>query len=41
MGSHQTLEPAPTRPPDPDRHHPDYGMELLEHLQAPGRRRQA
>jgi hypothetical protein len=35
MGSQPTLEPTPTRPPDPDRHLPDSGMELLEHLQTP------
>ena len=35
MGSQPTLEPTPTRPPDPDRHLPDTGMELLEHLQTP------
>jgi hypothetical protein len=33
MGSSPTLDPAPTRPPDPDRHVPDRGVELLEHLQ--------
>ena len=35
MGSQPTLEPTLTRPPDPDRHLPDSGMELLEHLQTP------
>jgi hypothetical protein len=35
MGSPPTLDPAPTRPPDPDRHLPDSGVELLEHLQTP------
>jgi hypothetical protein len=35
MGSQPTLDPAPTRPPDPDRHLPDSGVELLEHLQTP------
>ena len=35
MGSQPTLEPIPTRPPDLDRHLPDSGMELLEHLQTP------
>jgi hypothetical protein len=35
MGSPQTLDPTPTRPPDPDRHLPDSGVELLEHLQTP------
>jgi hypothetical protein len=36
MGSQETLDPTPPRPPDPDRHHaPDDGMELLEHLRAP------
>jgi hypothetical protein len=35
MGSQPTLDPASTRPPDPDRHLPDRGVELLEHLQTP------
>jgi hypothetical protein len=35
MGSPPTLDPAPTRPPDTDRHVPDGGTELLEHLQTP------
>jgi hypothetical protein len=35
MGSHPTLDPAPTRPPATDRHLPDSGDELLEHLQTP------
>jgi hypothetical protein len=35
MGSQRTLDPAPTRPPDPDRHLPDSGVELLDHLQTP------
>jgi hypothetical protein len=35
MGSPPTLDPTPTRPPDPDRHLPDGGVELLEHLQTP------
>jgi hypothetical protein len=35
MGSSPTLDPAPTRPPDPDRHLPDGGVELLAHLQTP------
>jgi hypothetical protein len=35
MGSQPTLDPAPTRPPDPDRHLPDDRLELLEHLQTP------
>ena len=35
MGSPQTLDPTPTRPPDPDRHVPDGRVELLAHLQTP------
>jgi hypothetical protein len=35
MGSPPTLDPAPTRPPDPDRHLPDRRVELLAHLQTP------
>jgi hypothetical protein len=35
MGSPPTLDPTPTRPPDTDRHLPDGGAELLEHLQTP------
>jgi hypothetical protein len=35
MGSQETLDPAPTRPPDTHRHFSDGGMELLEHLQTP------
>jgi hypothetical protein len=35
MGSPPTLDPAPTRPPDPDSHLPDRRVELLEHLQTP------
>ena len=35
MGSQPTLDPTPTRPPDPDRHVPGSGDELLEHLQTP------
>jgi hypothetical protein len=35
MGSQETLDPAPTGPPDPDRHVSDGGVELLEHLQTP------
>jgi hypothetical protein len=35
MGSQPTLDPAPTRPPDPDRHLLDHGEEVLEHLQTP------
>jgi hypothetical protein len=35
MGSPPTLDPAPTRPPDTDRHVPGGGVELLEHLQTP------
>jgi hypothetical protein len=35
MGSQETLDPAPTRPPDTDRHLPDGRVELLEHLQTP------
>jgi hypothetical protein len=35
MGSPPTLDPAPTRPPDTDRHLPDDGVELLAHLQTP------
>jgi hypothetical protein len=35
MGSPPTLDPAPTRPPDTDRHVPSGGVELLEHLQTP------
>ena len=35
MGSQPTLDPAPTRPPDPDRHSPNDRAELLEHLQTP------
>jgi hypothetical protein len=35
MGSPPTLDPAPTRPPDTDRHHPDDGVDLLAHLQTP------
>ena len=35
MGSHPTLDPAPTRPPATNRHVPDSGDELLEHLQTP------
>jgi hypothetical protein len=35
MGSQPTLDPAPTRQPEPDRHLPDSGVELLEHLQTP------
>jgi hypothetical protein len=35
MGSSPTLDPAPTRPPDTDRHLPDEGVELLAHLQTP------
>jgi hypothetical protein len=35
MGSPPKLDPSPTRPPATDRHAPDGGMELLEHLQTP------
>jgi hypothetical protein len=35
MGSQPTLDPTPTRPPDPDRHRPDDRVELLAHLQTP------
>jgi hypothetical protein len=35
MGSPSTLDPAPTRPPDTDRHLPDDRKEVLEHLQTP------
>jgi hypothetical protein len=35
MGSPPKLDPGPTRPPATDRHVPDGGMELLEHLQTP------
>ena len=35
MGSHPTLDPAPTRRPASDRQLPDSGDELLEHLQSP------
>jgi hypothetical protein len=35
MGSQETLDPAPTRPPATDRHVPDGGAELLAHLQTP------
>jgi hypothetical protein len=35
MGSPQTLDPAPTRPPATDRHVPSGGVELLAHLQTP------
>jgi hypothetical protein len=33
MGSQPTLDPTQTRPPDPNHHLADSGMELLEHLQ--------
>jgi hypothetical protein len=33
MGSPQTVDPAPTRPPATDRHVPEDGAELLAHLQ--------
>ena len=35
MGSPPTLDPAPTRPPDTNRHVRDGGTELLAHLQTP------
>jgi hypothetical protein len=35
MGSPQTLDPAPIKPPDADRHLPDSRDELLAHLQTP------
>jgi hypothetical protein len=35
MGSQETLDPTPTRPPDTDRHLPDDAVELLAHLQTP------
>jgi hypothetical protein len=35
MGSQETLDPTPTRPPATDRHLPDGGVELLAHLQTP------
>jgi len=35
MGSPPTLDPAPTRPPDPTRHADAGDEELLEHLQTP------
>jgi hypothetical protein len=35
MGSQETLDPAPTRPPDTHRHPPDSHAEMLEHLQTP------
>jgi hypothetical protein len=35
MGSHPTLDPAPTRPPDPARQVVAGDRELLEHLQTP------
>ena len=35
MGSHPTLDPAPTRAPDPARHADAGDEELLEHLQTP------
>jgi hypothetical protein len=35
MGSHPTLDPAPTRPPDPHRQAVASDEELLEHLQTP------
>jgi DNA-binding LacI/PurR family transcriptional regulator len=35
MGSSETLDPTPTRPPATDRRLPDDGVELLAHLQTP------
>jgi hypothetical protein len=35
MGSQPTLDPAPSRPPDTDRHDLEGRGELLEHLQTP------
>ncbi len=35
MGSHPTLDPAPTRPPDTDRDAAAGRAELLDHLQTP------
>ena len=35
MGSRPTLDPSPTRPPDPHRDHVADDGELLEHLQTP------
>jgi hypothetical protein len=35
MGSHPTLDPGPTRPPDPTRQVVAGDSELLEHLQTP------
>jgi hypothetical protein len=35
MGSPETLDPAPSRPPATDRRLPDDGVELLAHLQTP------
>jgi hypothetical protein len=35
MGSPSTLDPVPTRPPDPDRPLSDDRAQLLEHLQTP------
>jgi hypothetical protein len=35
MGSHPTLDPAPTRPPDPNRDAVPGDRELLAHLQTP------
>jgi hypothetical protein len=35
MGSPPTVNPGPTRPPDPTRQIPHDGVDLLEHLQSP------